>query len=132
MKDSVGRAKFVRQLSNLRDMLEREPDAGDTEAEIRQLQTKIEDHDKNNHIKSFHTKDGTGTVNKRKRLDKTVNDGGGAGGGVGGVGAVHCAELGAHGYQVKPRLEDIPDGMGGVMKLLRSKVRQPLSTLAPR
>jgi hypothetical protein len=104
----VDRAEFVRQLYNLRDMLEGD-NAKDTEAKIRQFQNKINQHNKIYPMKSFYTKDTT-SMNKRKRVDG--DDRGAAGGGSGGVDATDCAELGAHGYEVEPR--DIVDENGQI------------------
>ena len=109
-------------------MLERDEETEDTKAKIQQLQDKIDQHDKEYPMKSFHTKDTVG--NKRKCLDRGADDRG-AGGGAGDIGATDCAELRAHGYEVKPRVEEVVDESRGVMKLL-SKVLQPLSTYAPR
>ncbi|KAF8506612.1 kinase-like domain-containing protein [Russula emetica] len=107
LETSDDRAEFVRQLYNLRDMLEKEEEAGDTKAKIQQLQNRINQHHRKYPMKSFHTKD---TRNKRKRPDSDVDS---AGGGAGGVDATDCAELGAHGYQVEPR--DIVDEDGYIM-----------------
>ena len=127
MKIAADRAKFLRQLYNLRDMLEREGGAGDTNQKIRLLQRKIDQYDSQNPMKTFYTKDSPGTGSKRKRLNNTAKNNQGAGGGAGGT--RDCAELEEHGYEVIPRVGDISDGKGGVMKLnFSSKVRQPLST----
>jgi len=116
LNTSVERAKFVRQLYNFRHVLERAEETEDTEAEIQQLQNKINQHDKKYPMKSFHTKDYPGTNNtqgnKRKRRNSDVDDQGSGGG----VSATDCAELGAHGYEVKPRTGDIVDEKGGVIK----------------
>jgi hypothetical protein len=41
LNTSVGRAEFLRQLYNLRHVLESDKEAGDTEAKIRQFQNNI-------------------------------------------------------------------------------------------
>jgi hypothetical protein len=133
LNTSVERAKFVRQLYNLRHVLERAEETEDIETKIQQLQNKINQHDKKYPMKSFHTKDSPGTNNtqgnKRKRRNSDVDDRGAGGG----VSETDCVELGAHGYEVKPRAGDIVDEKGGVMKpYSKSKVRQPLPTYAPR
>jgi hypothetical protein len=46
LNTSVGRAEFVRQLYNLRHVLERDEETEDTKAKIQQLQNKIDQHDK--------------------------------------------------------------------------------------
>jgi hypothetical protein len=128
LNTSVERAKFVRQLYNLRDLLDRDEETEGSVAEIERLQDKINQRNEEHTLKSFYTKDG----NERRRLNDDVNGQGAGGcGGAGGVSGTDCAELGAHGYEVKPRAGDIMDGKGGVMKSY-SKVRQPLSTYAPR
>jgi hypothetical protein len=115
-------------LYNLRDLLDRDEETEDSVAEIKRFQDKINQRNQEHTLKSFYTKDG----NERSRLNDDVNgQGAGGGGGAGGVSGTDCAELGAHGYEVKPRAGDIMDGKGGVMKL-HSKVRLPLSTYAPR
>jgi len=127
---SVGRANFVRRLYNLRHELEKDEETEDAEAQIQRLQEAIMRHDKKHPIKSFYTKDNNN--NKRKRPNNDV-DNRGAGGGAGGVSATDVAELGAHGYEVKPQAGDIVDEKGGVIKApSRSKVRQPLSSYALR
>ncbi len=124
MRNAVERAKFLRRLYNLRDMLEREGEAEDTEENIWLLQTKIVQYERKYPMKSFHTEDPLGTWNNNNQ---------GAGGGAGGLSARDFAELEEHGYEVNPGAGDISDGEGGVMKpLFSSKVRQPLSTWAPR
>ena len=57
MKIAADRAKFLRRLYNLRDMLEREGGAGDTNQKIRLLQRKIDQYDSQNPMKTFYTKD---------------------------------------------------------------------------
>jgi Protein kinase domain len=125
---SVERAKFVRQLYNLRHVLERDEETEDTKEKIVQLEWKINQYDNAVHMKSFHTKDNTSknntnknNTNKRRRVND--NEGEGAGGGAGGVNLAACAELTAHGYEVKPQV--IVDERGCEAKLL-SDVRQPL------
>ena len=95
MNDSKGRAEFVRQLYNLRHMLERDEETGDTEAKIKELQNRINKHNKRFPMKSFNTED----MNKREHPESDVDDRGG--GGASGVGATVSAELGAHGYEVE-------------------------------
>jgi hypothetical protein len=68
-------------------------------------------------MKTLYTKD----TNKRKRPDSDVGDRGG--------GTTDCAELGAQGYEVEQ--QDVVDDSGGVFEPV-FKVRQPLSTYAPR
>jgi hypothetical protein len=119
MRSGVERAKFVRQLYNFLGVLEREGEVGDTEEKIRLLQSKIEQYERKNPMKSFYTEDSPGTGSNNQ----------GAGGGAGGT--RDCAELREHGYEVNPRAGDISDGMGGVMKPFSSQVRQPLFTCAP-
>ena len=113
MNASVGRAKFARQLYNLRHELETDEETEGVEVETQRLQETIDQYDKP--MKSFYTKD---SVDDRR-----------AGGGAGCISATDCAELGAHGYEVKPPAEDIVDEKGGVRKAY-SKVRQPLSSYA--
>jgi len=106
-------------------MLERDEETGDTEAKIKALQNRINNHDKRFPMKSFNTKD----TDKRKRPDNDVDDrGAGGDGGAKGVCATECAELRAHGYEVEPR--DVVDESGTMESFF--KVRQPLSTYAPR
>ena len=125
MDTSVGRAKFVRQLYNLRHLLERDEKGEDTEAKIYQLQSKIEKYDKKYHMASFNTKDkkmGTNnTGNKRKRSDRDVSDKD--------TGGTDCAVLETHGYEVEP--QEIVDESGFVIQTF-NKVRQLFSTYAPR
>jgi hypothetical protein len=107
-------------LYNLRHVLEREEETGDTEAKIRQLQDKIEKYNKGHPMKSFHTKDARGNDtqenntqrNRRKRGD-------------GGAGATDSEKLGTHGYEIEPR--DFVDDSGIVYESFSSSnVRQPL------
>jgi hypothetical protein len=100
-------------LHNLRHVLETEEGTEDTEAKIRQLQNKIEKHDKQHPMKAFNTRDTRG--NKRKRPNSDV-DNRGAGGG-------QCAELEAHGYELAP--QDILDESGGVRKLFSNCAATP-------
>jgi hypothetical protein len=112
LNDSVDRGDFVRQLYNLRHVLGNE-ETEDAKAKIQRLQNRIDQHNKEYPMKSFHTED---TPNS------DVDDRG--------VGATDCAELGVHGYEVEPRVF-VDDESGYVMESF-SKVRQPLSTYAPR
>src|SRR6267154_4530657 len=97
----------------------------DEERRFSSFKNKIDQHDKEYPMRSFHTKDIPETNitqgNHRKRLDRDVDDRG-AGGGATGVGATDCTELGAHGYEVEPR--DVVDESRFVMESL-SNVRQP-------
>jgi len=94
---SLDCAQFVRQLYNLRDVLEREEAIEDTAWKIWELIKKIEKHNKGR-IKTFHSKETPGPNNaqgnKRPRLNSDVGDRG-AGGGAGGADSTDCAELGA-------------------------------------
>jgi hypothetical protein len=109
-------------------MLERDKETEDTETKIQELQERIDDHNEDFPMKSFHTKDTQG--NKRKRPDRDVDDQG-ADGGAGGVDATDCAELGTHGYEVEPR--EVVDESGNVIMkpLFKVCLRRPLSTYAP-
>jgi len=62
---SIERVEFVRQLYNLRHVLEREEESHDTEAKIKQFQRKIDNYNKGR-MKSFHTNDTPG-INKGKK-----------------------------------------------------------------
>ena len=85
MDTSVNRAKFVRHLYNLRDVLEREEEAEDTAAKKRHLINEIENHIKG-HMKTFHAKDTNNTQgNKRSCLSSDVDDRG--------ADETDCAEL---------------------------------------
>jgi hypothetical protein len=53
---SGGRAKFVRQLYNLRHVLETDKEPEHADAEIQRLQNNIEQHKKGHPMKSFYTK----------------------------------------------------------------------------
>jgi hypothetical protein len=64
LNTAVGRAEFVRQLYNLRHVLETEEGTEDMEAKIQQLQNGIEKHGKQHPMKAFYTEDTQG--NKRK------------------------------------------------------------------
>ena len=88
MNALVGRAKFARQLYNLRHELETDEETEGVEVEIQRLQETIDQYDKP--MKSFYTKD---SVDDRR-----------AGGGAGGISATDCAELGAHGSEMKPEV----------------------------
>jgi hypothetical protein len=112
---SVGRAKFLRQLYNLRHVLERNKEAGDTEAKIQQLQNKIDQYDKKYYfMKSFYSKDSQGT--NSQDVPSTTD----------------CAEIRAHGYEVKPEAGEIVDESGKYVLKPLYKVWQPLSTYTPR
>jgi hypothetical protein len=102
-------------------MLERDKETRDTIAKMKQLQSRINKHNKEHPMMSFHS----GT--KRKYGDE---DGQGAGGGAGDVGATNCALLKAHGFEVEPR--EVVDESGFVIMESLSNVRQPLSTYALR
>jgi hypothetical protein len=92
-----GRAEFVRQLYNLRDMLEKD-EAGDTYAKIAELEKKTNDYAKRHHLKTFSTQG-----NKRQRLD---SNGQGPGGGPTG-----STELRAHSYEVEPQVISNDNGI---------------------
>jgi hypothetical protein len=109
-------------------MLGREEERGDTKAKIQQLQSKIKKHDKEYHMKPFHTKGTLGTNNSCRSKRKRDGDDGGQGAG-GGAGSTDCAELRSHGYEVEPQV--IVDESGFVIESF-IKVRQPFSTCAPR
>ena len=125
---SSGRAKFARQLYNLWHILESEQ-IDDTETKIQQFQNRIDQHNKDHKLKSFHTKDTSGTTSgdnntpgkKRKRSQ-------GAGEDAGGEDGSDCAELGAHGYEVEPR--DYVDEKYVIASF--TEVGQLPSTCAPR
>jgi len=108
---SDGRAKFARQLYNLWDMLEREGETEDLNA-FDKLQNTINNHDEKFPMKTFFS----------------TKDAPGAGGGAGGIRATDCAELRAHGYEVKPEAVAIADESGEHEMELLSRVRQPLPT----
>ncbi|KAH9983543.1 kinase-like domain-containing protein [Russula compacta] len=136
--DRLSCRRFARQLYNLRDVLECEGETKDMDA-IDNLQNTIDRHHKKYPMDSFFsTKSGganTSRTRKRKRSDGDVGDPD-AGGGAGGVRATDCAELRAHGYEVKPEPEAIADENGeNVMeplfwpavpskKLIAKKVRE--------
>ncbi len=132
MDTSGDRAKFVRQLYNLRDVLERDmgaEDTRDTTKKINQFLTTIDKYNEKHPMMSFNYKERT--TGKRKRGD---NDDRGAGGGGGAedadADAADCMELEAHGYEVEPR--NVVDENGYVIMESFSYVRQPLFTYAPR
>jgi hypothetical protein len=106
-------------------MLENEEETRNTGKQIQELKRELAKHVSKYPMKTFNHTQGTGGTNdakgnKRKRGDN-------AGGGNGGAGARDCAELGAHGYEVQPRV--IVDE-NGIMEPF-SNVRQPVSTYAP-
>lgn len=70
----------------------------DTTANIRRLQNRIEQHDEEYPMMSFHTRDTS---------DSSDVDDRGAGGGARDVSATDCAELGEHGYEVEPMKADM-------------------------
>ncbi|KAI9511686.1 hypothetical protein F5148DRAFT_1009184 [Russula earlei] len=105
LNTAVGRAKFIRGLYNVLHDKEDVDDAkGHTDA-LNKLVSKM---------KSYYTPhEGSG----RKRARTGDNDnartgaGAGAGGRAGGTSATDCAELGAHGYNVKPAVIVRADGI---------------------
>jgi hypothetical protein len=101
LDSSVNCAKFARQLYNLRHVLENEEETGNTGEQMQELQNMIAKHDKEHPMKTFNTE---------------------------GTGARDCVELGAHGYEVQPR---VIEDENGIWELF-SNVRQPVSTYAPR
>jgi hypothetical protein len=102
LNTSVDRAKFTRQLYNLRHILESEEN-DDTEKKIQQLILMIDEHDTKHQLKKFNTKDsGTdtpGTPGTNNTLGKKRKRGQGASGSA--QDATDCAELGEHGYEVE-------------------------------
>lgn len=115
-------AKFVRHLYNLRHMVEMDKEIEAAEAEIRRLKEKIEQHDNEHPMKSLYAN------NKRKCNNNDVDDRG-ADRSARGVSATGFAGLGAHGYKVKPPVEDIVDEKGGVLKAPRSKMPSHILTV---
>ena len=110
-------------------MLEREGETEDMNA-FEKLQNTINNHDEKFHLKTFSTNTRGGNNSrgfKRKRPEGDVDDPG-AGGGAGDVRATDCAELRAHGYEVKPEAVAIADESGEHVMELLSRVRQPLPT----
>jgi hypothetical protein len=75
LNTSVGRAEFVRQLYNLSHVLERDKEAGDTEAKIQRLQNKIDQHNKKYPMKSFDTEDTDCAAREVKQEVIVDNDG---------------------------------------------------------
>ncbi|KAH9952917.1 kinase-like domain-containing protein [Russula dissimulans] len=93
-------------------MLEREGETKDVDVKVTEFKRKINQHEAKHPMKSFYTKDDKGANNNnKKRLDEDAGDGSGEGR-VGGVNAADCADLRAHGYEVKPEAEDIVDPSG--------------------
>lgn len=110
-------------------MLESDKETEDANAKIQQLQNKIVEHNRKYPMALFHTENTPGNEWKRVSSDDDDDDDGGAGG----ICTTDCADLRAHGYKVKPRVGDIVDEKGGVLKAhSKSKVWKPLSTYAPR
>jgi hypothetical protein len=116
-------------------MLEGEEEAEDTVKKLINLTEDIELDVKQYSLKSFRTKGNQGandfTMNKRRRFDEDVGGGSGTGG-AGGVDAADCAELRAHGYEVKPQAKDIVDPCGKYILETFYRVWQPLYTYTPR
>ncbi|KAH9952849.1 kinase-like domain-containing protein [Russula dissimulans] len=113
-------------------MLEREGETKDVNVKLTEFKAKINQHDAKHPMKSFFTKDDQGTNNnnannnngaKKRRLDEGVGDGSGEGR-AGGVNAADCADLRAHGYEVKPEAEDIVDPSGKFV-LQAFKIQMP-------
>jgi len=124
----VGRAKFARQLYNLREMLEREGETEDMNA-FNKLKGTIESHDKEFPMKSYSAKGALGGNNPRgSKRKRPGDDDPGAGAGARGVRATDCAELRAHGYEVKLEAVAIAGESGEHEMELLSRVRQPLPT----
>jgi hypothetical protein len=124
-KESVNtpknRAEFLRRLYNLRHMVEKDGEIGNTNTKIEHLQREI----KKLGVQTFYSN------NKRKRTGggDAGDRGTGGNGRARGGGGRDCAEdLETHGYKVEP--QDIVDEKGYVV--VKSQVRQPLSTYAPR
>jgi len=122
LNTSKDRAEFARRLYNLRDMVERDGEIGNTIAKIEYLQREINKLD----MQTFYSKD----VNKRKRPDDVGDRGTGGNGRARRGGGTDCAELGAHGYEVEP--QEMVDEKGYVIVKPIREVRQPLSTYTPR
>lgn len=104
MTSSVERVEFVRQLYNLRDLLENNSEAEDINAKIEELQNRIDQHVR---MRAFNTKDLTvsnpvshdSPRSKRKHLDGNVRDWGA--GGAGDAIATAGVALGARGYEAE-------------------------------
>ena len=117
MNDSVGRVKFARQFYNLPYIL-RDEEAENTKKKVEQLKDCVLEYKKEFAPKSFYTKteDNDNTLGEERQRSST---GGGAGarGIAGSVHAADCAELRAHGYEVK-EAEDVVDARGIVYEPL--------------
>jgi len=128
LNSSAGRAEFARQLYNLQDVLDAEGETEDMDA-FDKLRNTINKHDKKYPLKSFCSRNNNSQGVKRKRPGG--NDGNsGAGGGAGGH-ATDCAELRAHGYEVKSEVGAIADESGEDVMELLSRVRRPLPGYTP-
>lgn len=128
MKTVVDRARFIRQLYNLRAVLEVYEGEDEDEDLVREWENDVDHHSLGTELKSFYFKVPK-TGDKRKRPNTDVGSNGGAGGGAGdvgggagGAGVTDCAELRAHGYEVEPQ-GDIDGGGGVIMSFPGSRVR---------
>jgi len=117
LNDPVGRVEFARQFYNLYMLGDEE--AENTKEKVEQFKDCILLYQEEFGPKSFHTDtDDNDNTQAKGRQRSSTGGSAGARGIAGSVHAADCAELRAHGYEVKMEAEDIVDARGIVYEPL--------------